>query len=72
MDRHGLRPRDDGEWRPRDDEEEATSDYESGAASDDDRLSLRGAKRRGNPCIPEVMDRHGLRPRDDEEEAALR
>ena len=52
MDRHGLRPRDD--------EEEATSDYESGAASDDDRLSLRGAKRRGNPCIPEVMDRHGL------------
>jgi len=67
MDRHGLRPRDDevGVW-PRDDEKWRLRDDEKWRLRDDEQLSLRGAKRRGSPCRHEVMDRHGLRPRDDE------
>jgi hypothetical protein len=70
MDRHGLRPRDD-EW---------VGDAEPFSVLRDIWApSLRGATRRGNPChqirhcaSPWAvagrgnMDRHGLRPRDDE------
>jgi len=71
MDRHGLRPRDDDSERPRDevrerprDDNDRPCDDEEWGPCEGERLSLRA--KRGNPCRHEVMDRHGLRPRDDE------